>query len=321
MYTNKSLNFDTTTIGRFSSILRYNVEIYLNLYAVFVQKNYPLIYNYFTKPGTPPDSASFGFLADMIQESDKLNSLIKVHFNSFQKVDDWNLLDFIEEVRTKLQTVDNLSKWTRSSSTKNSWSAIAVQTGYQLKRYQTLEDVTLSVLSDNNNQNDWTGLAVENNLFEGDYNIAGGTQVEITQPLGSTPNLFLKSVVDNLTGEKLYGLDFNNKINWVNEDLALLSYVETVIQACNTLTSLKKGDIPEFFDFGVDTSLFVGGDLGSLSYVSIIRQMTQLFTSDDSLRNFNINQISYNGSVLKVNFSINTFYNLMYNGLGNLVSN
>jgi len=316
-----NLEFDMTTIGRFSSILRYNVETYLNLYGIFVKNNYPSIYNYFTKPGTQPDSNSFDFLAAMIQESDKINALLKVHSNSFQKIDDWNLLEFIEGIRIKLQTVNNLSKWTRSSLTQNSWSSPAIQTNYQLKRFQNLEDVTLGILNDNNNQNDWSGLAVENNLFESDYSIQGGSVIEITQPLGTSPNLFLNSIVDNLSGEKLYGIDFNNQINWINNDLAILSYIDTVKQATITLVTIKKGDVPEFYDMGVDSSLLTGNDVGSLSYVSLIRQLTQLFATDDSLRNFQVNSFSYKGGVSYVDFSIDTFYDLVYNSVQPLTTN
>ena len=257
----------------------------------------------------------------MIQESDKINALLKVHSNSFQKIDDWNLLEFIEGIRIKLQTVNNLSKWTRSSLTQNSWSSPAIQTNYQLKRFQNLEDVTLGILNDNNNQNDWSGLAVENNLFESDYSIQGGSVIEITQPLGTSPNLFLNSIVDNLSGEKLYGIDFNNQINWINNDLAILSYIDTVKQATITLVTIKKGDVPEFYDMGVDSSLLTGNDVGSLSYVSLIRQLTQLFATDDSLRNFQVNSFSYKGGVSYVDFSIDTFYDLVYNSVQPLTTN
>ena len=316
-----SFEFDLTTVGRFSSILRYNLEIYLNLYGVFVKKNYPLIYNYFTKPGFTADAASFDFLTAMLQESDKLNSLVAIHGNSFQKVDDWNLLDFIEEIRTKLQTIANLSKWTRSALTQNSWSSAAVQGNYQLKQNQTLEDITLAILNDNNNQNDWSGLAVENNLFESDYSINGGAILEITQPLGSSPNLFLKSIVDNLSGDRLYGLDFNNKMNWVNNDLALLSYIDTVKQTCNTLITLKIGDVPEFYNFGVDMGLLAGNNLGSLSYVSIIRQLNNVFASDDSLRSFKVNQFLYKNGASFVDYSVDTFFDLTYNSKQDLAIN
>lgn len=316
-----NLEFDALTISRFSSVLRYNVEIYLNLYSIFIKNNYPLIYNYFTKPGTVPDTASFDFLTEMNKEADKLNSLLKVHGNSFQKVDDWNFLDFIEDIRIKLETINNLSKWTRSTLTKNSWSVAAIQTNYQLKQYQTLEDITLSLLNDNNEQNDWQGVALENNLFESDYSIKGGAIIEISQPLGSTNNLFLNSIVDNLTGNKVYGLDFNNKMNWINNDLAKLSYIDTVKQAVNTLITLRKSDIPEFYDMGVDRHLLTGTDIGSLSYVSIIRQLNQLFTSDDSLRNFKVNRFSYNEGRSFIDYSVDTFYNLTYNSTQPLTTN
>lgn len=315
-----NLSFTQNTIGKFSSILRYNVETYLDLYRIFLKNNYPLIYNYFTKPGTAPDSPSFDFLNSLIVEAGKLNALLKIHSKSFDKIDDWNLIDFIEDVKIKLDTISNTSKYTRSSSTKNSWASTSIQTDIQLKRQQTIEDVTLSVYNDPNAQNSWIDISVQNNLFEQDYSIKGGKVIQVTKSITTSPNLFLQSIVDNLYGDKLYGLDFNQKFNWSNNDLSILSYIDTVKQSVKILIGLRKGDIPEFPNLGVDGTLLAGNDIGALFYVSIIRQLNAVFASDDSLVNFNVNKFRYYNGVNYIDFSVDTFYNFTFNSSQNLAA-
>ncbi len=306
--------FDQRTVSRCSSILRYNVTTYIDLYKIFVNNNYPLIYNYFSKQNVEPDAQSFDFLLQLTIEAEKLNNLIKIHSNSFDGIDDWELIDFIEDIKIKIDTINNTSKWSRSAKSPNSWQqSSSIQSKAQLKKNQTIEDLTLSVYNDPDAQNSWINISIQNNLFEGDYSIFGGKILNIVQQMGSMPNLFLSSVVDNLAGEKLYGLDFDKKINWINNDLSILSHIDTVKQSVNILLGLKKGEIPEFPNMGIDQNLLAGSDVGSLFYVSIIRQLTALFQSDDSLRNFNVTNFRYYNGKMFINFNIDTMYNFVYN--------
>jgi hypothetical protein len=316
--TNAQQGFDIRTIDRFSYRLRYNIEVYLQLYSHFIQNNVQSIVQFFEDSINNPNKESFDFLESMMIESAKIKILIKLNKNSFRQIDDWELLDFLENIDTKLQTINNAARWTRSSRTQNSWSGNVIQTNYVLRDDQTLEQVSEDVYGGNTSQDDWMRIAVENDLGETDYQVRGGNQIKITKRNSSSPNYFLNSIIDNLVGQKLYGIDFNRKIGFTNNDLNVLSYNDTVIQSVLILVSVKKGDNPEFSALGVDPKLAIGASYGSLKFSSIIRQLQQVFATDDSLRNFSVTNVSYQNGVLSISYKVDTFYNLTYNSTTNI---
>lgn len=311
--TNAQQAFDLNTIDRFKYYTRYDIEIFLQLYSYFIQNNLQSIVQFFEDSINNPNKESFDFLESMMTEIAKIKILIKLNKNSFHQIDDWELLDFLEGIDTKLQTINNTDKWTRSSRTQNSWSGNVIQTTYTLRDDQTLEQVSEDVYGGSTSQDDWMRIAIENDLSESDYQVKGGNRINITKQNASSPNYFLNSIIDNLVGQKLYGIDINKKLGFTNNDLNVLNYNDTVVQSVLILVSVKKGDNPEFNSLGVDPKLAVGASYGSLKFSSIIRQLQQVFTTDDSLRNFSVTNVSYNNGVLTISYRVDTFYNLTYN--------
>jgi hypothetical protein len=271
------------------------------------------IVQFFEDSVNNPNKDSFDFLNKMLTESAKIKTLIKLNKNSFRRIDDWELLDFLENIDTKLNTINNTAKWTRSSKTQNSWSGSVIQTTYTLGDDQTLEQVSETVYGGSTAQDDWMRIAVENDLGETNYQVRGGNQIKITKQNASSPNYFLNSIIDNLVGQKLYGIDINKKIGFSNNDLNVLNYNDTVVQSVLILVSVKKGDNPEFSALGMDPKLAVGASYGSLKFSSIVRQLQQVFATDDSLRSFSVTNVSYDNGVLAISYKVDTFYNLTYN--------
>lgn len=306
--------WDIRTLDRMSYYLRYNVEIFIQLYSYFVQNNIQAIVNYYTSSANSPDKESFDFLADLITEITKIKALITLNKTSFTQADDWELLDFLEGINTKLQTVDNTDKWTRSSKTQNAWQGAVIQTDYTLQDGETLEDLSELVYGGTTNQDDWMRIALENDLREGDYTPDSNALIKLTKQVSSSPNVFLNSIVDNLINQALYGLDFSKKIAFVNNDLQVLNYNDTFVQAVQILISVKKGDNPEFGSLGMDPKLAVGASYGSLKFSSIIRQLQNVFATDDSLRNFSVTGISYTNGALYITYQVDSFYHLTYGG-------
>jgi hypothetical protein len=304
--------FSLDSIDRATYFLRYNLEIFLQLYEYFIQNNLQAIVQYYANSANNPDRESFDFLQDLQTEMTKIKALYTLNKNSFHQVDDWELLDFLEGIDTKLQTISNTSKWTRSSATQNSWRGRVLQTTYTLQDGETLEQVSQIVYGDTNAQDDWTRIALENDLSEWGYNTTSNKAIKVTKQNASSPNYFLNSVVDNLINESLYGLDFNCKIGFVNNDLAILNYNDTFVQAARILIMLKKGDSPEFRAIGVDPKLAVGASFGSLKFSSIIRQLEEAFATDDTMRNFAVTNVAYNNGVLQISWQVDSFFNLTY---------
>lgn len=305
------LNFNRNTVDYFSMVTRYDVSTYLELYSIFMQSNQPQILSYFRDRNVTPDATSFDFMEKLIHEAIKLDNLIKMHKNAFSRVDHWELVIMLEEMRDKLETVKNTSKWIGSSKAKNSWHSTSIQSSHVLQQNETLENISLDLNGrSGDNQNDWVEIAMENDLLESDYSVDGGNRLQLSKGISSSPNYFIKSVIATLVNQTMYGLDIDRKITFENDDIKVLNYNDTVLQAVNILILLKKGDVPEFPNFGIDADLGVGGNAGQLYHSAIVRQLKAVFSTDDSLRNFNVLKAVYEGGDLKIDYSVNTMYNL-----------
>jgi hypothetical protein len=315
----ENLNFNTNTLDLFSQITRYNISTYLDLYSIFIKENQPKILSYYRDAEVDPDSDSFDFLSRLIAESVKIDNLIKHHANSLQTIDQWELVVFLEDIRGKFETILNTSKWVGSSKTKNSWNSTSIQTQLVLSQNETLENVSQSISGEFNDKNDWVRIALENDLSESDYSIEGGTEIQLTKKIASSPNFFLQSVIDSLIGERMYGLDACRKITFENDDIKVMGYKETVKQSIDILILLKKGDIPEFPNLGMNPGL-IGGNVGQLYYSSITRQLSTVFDSDDSLRNFTVTDVEYENTNMHLRYSVDTMYNLSINSTTKIAS-
>ena len=223
-------------------------------------------------------------------------------------VDYWELYDFLEDLRTKLKTTTKISKYLRSSRTNFNYSN-SFNFPFTIGQNQTLEDISNDILQDPNPEDDWTKTALKNNLLESDYSIDGGDRITLFKEffVGG----FVQSVVDNMIGEKIYGLDLNKKLTFINDDLEVLSYKDTVFQCANILANLKQGDIPEIKSMGVPSSILVGGDLQSFSIPSIINALNNNFATDDLFMNFTIVDIAYSEGSYKLSYTVKTKYQLL----------
>lgn len=305
------LNFNRNTVDYFSMVTRYDVSTYLELYSIFIQSNQPQILQYYRERNANPDVTSFDFMEKLINEAIKLDNLIKIHKNAFGKVDHWELLVMLEEMRDKLETVKNTSKWIGSSKAKNSWHSTSIQSSHVLRQNETLEGVSLDLNGkQGNNQDDWVDIAMENDLLENDYSVDGGNRIQLSKGVATSPNYFIRSVIDTLVDQTMYGLDIDRKITFENDDMKVLGHNDTVKQSIDILILLKKGDVPEFPNFGIDADLSVGGNAGQLFHSAIVRQLAAVFSTDDSLRNFNVIRALYENGDLHIDYSVNTMYNL-----------
>lgn len=302
------MDFNKETVEYFSTSIRYNLSTYIDLYSLFISEYQKRIENFFKFEDTNADVEAFDFLNSLIEEASKIDDLIKMNKKYFYRIDHWEFVAFLDEIKNSLDTVDNTAKWTGSNKTKNNWRSISIQSNHVLNQHETLEEV----VEDNyggDYQNDWMKLSIENNLFEKDYTAEGGNNLLITQNVSISPKYFIRSVVDSLINERLYGLDLNRRITFSDDDLLVATYTETVKQSILILGELKRSDIPEYPMLGVDPNLGVGSNVGMLIYSSITRQLEDTFASDDTLTNFNVIDISYENTDLTVEYSIDTFFN------------
>lgn len=295
--------YTTDTISRFTHIVGIDFSTLLSDFVDFNDNYKQNIIDYYGGRISIPDSQSFDKLSDLQYRYNRAINGVMLNKRQFQYFEDWELLEELDQVKTKLQTISNSSKFLRSSIEKNNFNPNPL-IEITLQQNQTLERLAKD-LNAQDYQNDWTKVFLDNQLIEEDYTSQGGILLKVT--FQGADSLYLSSVVDNInTDEKTYGIDIYKTLTFENDDLKVLTYKETLLQSITILSQLRKSDNPEFPDDGLDPSLVIGSTLGAVAFPSLFRQMYNTFATDDSLKSFSLTNVSINGDKVQLDYQITT---------------
>jgi hypothetical protein len=291
-------------VSDFQSITRYPLSIYLNGYVNFIDKHRVNVLNYYAGNASKPNEESFAKLWKLLEDAENVNHMIEIHRDRLISGAYWELIETLSDMQISLHTIDNSSKWLRSSISKNNFNP-QIEVQYVLKQSETLE-----MLANNNGysnkESDWIKIALRNDLREEGYTPDGG--VLLVTGFSNRLAIKLKSVVDNVFGEKVYGIDLDQKItfNSADDDLKALTYKETIVQSITILANLRQGQTPEFSEDGIQASLVVGTNRFSIAYPILFRQFYATFQKDDSLQSLTVTRIENTSDALSIAFSVET---------------
>lgn len=270
------------------------------MFTDFITNNSQNIIDYYSGFVEVLDRDSFGIYEDLVKEADFVVNLFDLNYERFKTVDFWELMEFADDIRIKLSTIGNFSKFARSSVKRASFTGdVTVQ--FATNDNETIEEL-MSRVGSTDRDNDWIEVAVRNNLEQEDYSLDGGTVLNIN--FKNNSRFFIEGIIDNPEGDKIKGLDIDKRIQFVDDDLKILSYDETLDQSLNILINLRKNDNPEFPQNGIDPSLVVGVSIKSLSLPSIVRQIYQTFSTDDIIDKLQITKADFESDNVNINMNI-----------------
>jgi hypothetical protein len=295
-------------IDNFEQLTSFPLKKYLLETENFFKFSYPIIVDYFSGVISKVEQIHIKTLFRLIKDAQTLSIQFGLNRTKLTTVDYWELYDFCEDLRTKLQTTTKISKYLRSSRTNFDYDN-SFNFPFTMGQQQTLENISNDLLQDENPLDDWANTALKNDLLETDYGIDGGKALTLFKEvfIGG----FVLSVVDNMIGEKVYGLDLDRTITFLDDDLKVLTYKNTVFQCADILAHLKEGDVPEFMSMGIPKSLFIGGNLQSFSIPGIISALNKNFATDDLFRDFVVTDISYKDGDYRMEYTVGTKYELL----------
>lgn len=281
-------------LGRLLQILDRNFE--------FLRDDYPIIVNYFNGNVDFVSVQHVNNLTSLIEDFNDVSNSIMLNKYRFSTYLDWEICDYLESIKIELIRITKTSKFLRSSATNYNYSG-SVEIPYNIPDNSTLEDITRDIQGENDYDNSWIDLAIRNDLSEDEYTLKSYNKIIIPFKV-STRTFNIKSIVDNIIGKKILGLDIKKTITFQGDDLLVLSYEDTALQSVQILASLKKGDVPEFKNFGV--SNIVGTSYSSFQLGTLSRELYTVFSSDDSLTRFRVIDIQRNGSITSMRFEVYT---------------
>lgn len=292
---------------KFYSFTKVNILDFLSRFLTFIEIEYPKIARYFNGEETI-DSNSFELLHNLTVECNHIISLFAINKENFNHYGFWTLLDSVEEAREKLKTIDNLAFYLNSNLDRNTYYQ-EISTSRRLKQFQSLENFSSEEYKSTEYQDDWVNLALRNSIKEEDYTYEGNIGLSISTQRN---NIILRTVLGVLQDELLYGKDISKEFIFEDGDLKTLTPKATINQSIDILVNLGKGDNPQYAELGVSKNLYVGNALAGLSLSTLMRELTEVFGTDDTISSFRIIKIDRVKDALIIDLEINTKYNEIY---------
>lgn len=296
------------TIDRFVKFTRFDVQRYVALWQTFVTDHYPNILAYYRGDTNELNQTSNKALAEITEKSTVLEDVLVNASKNFNRLDDWELLEYLDEIRVRIRVINVISKFLRSSKYEG-FNENSLGIDYVVTDFDTPESIATQDRA--NPQDDWVDIFTKNHLKETDYTSQQGGYL-LNMGKKSVENLFLNGVVDNLYGDRVYGKDMDINFTFENDDIKVLSPQETVKQSVSILANLKKGDIPEFTGLGISEDLNIGNTMGMINVPFISRELQNAFSTDDTLVNMQIDDVKTEGTVMYISLNVETFYNLVF---------
>ena len=284
----------------FKNITGFDLEDYFRRFVAFVNDQSQLIIDYYSGLLDTMNRDAFNEFKSLLDESGFVINLFDLNLERFNTVDYWELMDFADDIKVKLETIGNFSKFARSSVQKESFSN-EVNVQVSMRDNETLEEL-MTRYGSTDRDSDWADIALTNSLIQEDYTNDGGTLINLT--FKNNVRFNIQSVVDNPDGENIKGKDIQNKIEFENEDMKILGFEATLAQNSGTLLNLGRNDNPEFPQYGISPNLIVGSSLKSVALPSVIRQIFQTFSSDDIIKQIQILDSSFGQDSLSLSVNL-----------------
>lgn len=290
---------ETTSAEKYYNITKIDIQQFFQDTVDFINEGYPSILSYYEGGDLPADS--FKVLDDLLVRAESIDAAFFNFSDQMKTLDMWDLLDTFEDSWGQLLTINNTSKWMRSSRVGRYDGKFYLER--TLKDFENFEQVASSVGS-NDPQNDWEEIAVSNFIIEEDYSPrSGGPIFKIS--LSSSANFGIQTVVDSLVGERILGKDVDKRFYFANNDLAIVEYKDAINQTIDTIMNTLKGDIPEFPEDGISNE-FIGTNVSAIQYPTLFRNLSTIFAKDDRFIEVNLLSLSRKDDYIIMKIKIRT---------------
>lgn len=291
------------TYEKFYNLTNYDLSSYVLEVRDFTTNNLSSIIEFYSGKIKNLDKKHIKKLNELSEEVLKILSIFRDYKKIFKTVEFWGLLDNIEDIRTHLNYCQNISKYLRSSIVNGKFEA-GYSYDYVMSENETLEDISRTELNKGNFQQQWSEIAVKNDLREVDWSIKGGKKIDLVND--SFQSMIVTSMIDNTIGDRIYGKDIKRLLEFRDDDLIVLEYKETALQTIDNLSKLSKGDIPEFPTMGINDSVWKGSNVSRVNFPLIIRELRSIFNTDDLFKDFNVKKIEYKEGDIFIEYEVGT---------------
>lgn len=292
-------------IIEFQNITKYPILDFLSRYKDFLINSYPRIDEYYSGRTESIENEHLNELVYLTKQCNEILSLFNNSAKKFNKCGFWQLMDFICDLNETIEKINKLPKFRRTSKTKRGFKSY-IQIHTNIGGMKTMEDTSNSIDIRNEQENNWPELMLNNDLNEDDWEIDG--LKPITALIDNNNQVVVTTVLDQPIGDRIYGVDIDRNIDFYNNDLKLKEYQENILQKCDILSSLKKGDIPEIPGMGINSQLFNGSSIKQILISELVKEITDSFMQNDLFESLSVSNVSFKDREMMMNLEIKTKY-------------
>ena len=287
-----------STYTKFQNSTKFDIAKFFDECQIFFNYKYPLLVDYYTGESQSIDSSIIDSLSTLEINSNNLSSVFITNKNKLKTTDFFDLQLTHEEIKTKIKTCRNLSKWLRSYKLNSSFvntTTLSKTSG----KLQTLSDLITDSVGDIGEE-EVNKTIVLNNIKESSWSVADGNkEIKIlTNRISNDSEV--TTFFDNPIGENIFGKDISRKISLASDDIVELAPQETLNQTLNILMSLTKSDMFYNPRIGLSKDSIIGLNSNIIQYRKILNDLSDIFSTDDLFDFVSIQDLSYENGDIKV---------------------
>lgn len=273
--------------------------------SLFFNNDYELLYNYYSgKTSNIPNDSINNFIELKKILSETL-SILEINKDSLNNLEYFDLWDYLNGLKIKLDTLSNSDKWSRSSINKEDLKDSKLSS-YTLSQGEQLENVY--------DINNYSNVLLDNKLLETDYDLNGGTVINENIPYTENQIDFsFLEVVDVINKDTIYGKDIHSDFSFFNDDILTVDKKNSLEQSANILMSLLKSHNKSNKSLGIDKSFIVGTNRSQFTFPVIYRQLVDNFSTDSIFKEISILKYTIDQDNIFVEIEIRTITDDIFN--------
>jgi len=294
-----------SVIIEFERVTKYPLISFLTKYRDFMNDSYPFVNQYFSGEIEGIDNIHLTTLKYLTSECKVVMAQFKNFANKFSTCGYWELMESIDDLNNTIEKINKLPKFRRTSLTKRGYQPY-IQVSSSIGGFRTAEDLANSVKQMNNDNTDWIGIMLNNDLNEDDWEIDKLSPIDVL--VNNRTDVVVTTILDQPIGKRIYGKDIAKKIKFIDNDLDIKYYQDNIEQKCSILLTLNRGDVPENMLFGKNLNLFNGVTAKTFSYPALITDIQNTFLQNDLFQYISVSNFDFVDGSIMVTVDIKTKY-------------
>ena len=282
--------------NEFEDITGFNVKEFIQDSSSFLLSKSQILRAYYDGKNINPE-IFLTELDSLVSKYREFSRIVSLNGRIFNNSQFWELIEVTEDLGTKLLMLTQYSRFLRSSRTSNVGGDM-ITVSNSMGQNESVEKLASQYNADP------LQTFIDNDLNEEKYTNEGGNLLNFR--FNRYKSIRVQSIIDNPIGKRVYGKDIDKNFKFSLDDIFTLNPEESVMQSFSILTGLRRGQIPENPDRGVDSKAAIGSNMKTTAYPTIMRQLIDTISTDDSFEFVRVENVNIEKDSVFIDISAQT---------------